>query len=91
MVADLTACPFCRQTEPVIRFGTNESGSGRCRCKDCNKTFTPKPNSRKTTTETEHKIARALQERLSIEATARLRKVAKKTIYKTLKKTAQPA
>ena len=86
MVADLTACPHCHQTETVIRFGTNESGSRRCRCKDSNKTFTPKPNSRKTTPEKEQQIERALQERLSIEATARLLKVAKKTIYKTLKK-----
>ncbi len=86
MVADLSACPHCHQTEPVIRFGTNESGSRRCRCKDCNKTFTPKPNSRKTTPETQQKIVRALEERLSIEAAARLLKVAKKTIYKTLKK-----
>jgi hypothetical protein len=91
MVADLIACPHCHQSETVIRFGTNESGSARCRCKDCNKTFTPKPNSRKTTPETEAKIERALQERLSIEATARLLQVAKKTIYKTLKKTNQPA
>ena len=86
MVADLTTCPHCHQAEPVIRFGTNESGSRRCRCKACNKTFTPKPNSRKTTPEKEQQIERALQEGLSIEATARLLKVAKKTIYKTLKK-----
>ena len=90
MVADLTACPYCHQAEPVIRFGTNESGSRRCRCKDCNKTFTPVSNSRKTTPEKEQQIERALQERLSIEATARLLKVAKKTIYKTLKKTLPP-
>ncbi len=63
MVADLSACPHCHQGEPVIRFGTNESGSGRCRCKDCNKTFTPKPNTRKTTPETERKIVRALHDR----------------------------
>jgi transposase-like protein len=87
MVADLTACPFCRQTEPVIRFATNQSGSARCRCKDGNKTFTPVSKSRKTTPEKEQQIERALQERLSIEATARLLKVAKKTIYRTLKKT----
>ena len=91
MVAALTSCPFCHQTEPVIRFGTNESGSARCRCKACNKTFTPQSRSRKTTPETEAKIERALQERLSIEATARLLKVAKKTIYKTLKKSATTA
>jgi transposase-like protein len=61
MVADLTACPFCRQTEPVIRFGTNQSGSARCRCKDGNKTFTPVSKSRKTTPEKEQQIERALR------------------------------
>ena len=86
MVAHVLACPFCQQTEPVARHGTNRGGTARCRCKDCNKTFTPQPNSRKTTPETEQKIVRALEERLSIEAAARLLKVAKKTIYKTLKK-----
>jgi transposase-like protein len=90
MVADLTACPFCHQTEPIIRSGTNQSGSARCRCKDCGKTFTPKSNSRKTPPEKEQQTERALQERLSIEATARLLRVAKKTIYKTLKKQTKP-
>jgi len=90
MVAQLTTCPYCQQTEPVVRHGTNRGGTARCRCKDCNKTFTPQPNSRKTTPETEAKILRALEERLSIEATARLLKVAKKTIYTTLKKRQQP-
>lgn len=45
---------------------------------------------RQTTPETEQNILRALKERLSIEATARLLKVAKKTIYRVLKKNAAP-
>ncbi len=77
MVVQLTAYPYCHQTEPVLRHGTNRGGTARCRCKDCNKTFTP---------QSEQKILRALEERLSIEATARLLKVAKKTIYTVLKK-----
>ena len=88
MVAHVVSCPHCQQTEPVIRFGTNRSGTARCRCKACNKTFTPQARSRKTTPETEAKILRALEERLSIEATARLLKVAKRTIYQALKKNA---
>ena len=95
MVAQAIACPHCQQTEPIVRHGTNRGGTARCRCKTCNKTFTPQPNSRKTTPETEAKILRALEERLSIEATARLLQVAKKTIYTVLKKkrhgTAHPA
>ncbi len=86
MVAHVVTCPYCHQAEPVIRFGTNRSGSARCRCKDCCKTFTPASKSRKITPDKERQIERALQERLSIEATARLLKVAKRTIYQVLKK-----
>ncbi len=91
MVAHVITCPFCQQAEPVVRHGTNRGGTARCRCKACNKTFTPQPNTRKTTPQTEEKIMRALEERLSIEATARLLKVAKKTIYQVLKKRQQSA
>jgi transposase-like protein len=83
MVAELTLCPHCHQADPVVRYGYNRGGTARCRCKDCKKIFTPKPNLRVTTPETQEKILRALSERLSIEAAARLLKVAKKTIYKT--------
>ena len=86
MILHAILCPHCLRPNAVVRHGTNRGGTARCRCKDCNKTFTPQPNTRKTTPETEEKIVRALEERLSIEAAARLLKVAKKTIYKTLKK-----
>jgi len=62
-------------------------GSARCRCKDCKKTFTPRPNSRAVTPEKEQRILAALSERLSIDAVARMLKVSKNTIYATLKKT----
>jgi transposase-like protein len=93
MVSELTvtSCPHCHQSESVVRYGYNRGGSAKCRCKVCNKIFTPKPNLRQTTPQTEQRILRALEERLSIEATARLLQVAKKTIYTVLKKNAAPA
>jgi transposase-like protein len=57
-----------------------------CQCEDCGKTFTPEPRSNRLSKEKEELIERALEERLSIEAIARLLKVAKKTVYKILKK-----
>jgi transposase-like protein len=90
MVADVVVCPLCQKAEPVVRYGYNRGGTARCKCQDCNKYFTPKPNPRVTTPEMEQKILAALEERLSIEATARMLKVAKKTIYKVLKKSQQP-
>lgn len=86
MVIETICCPFCQQAEPVVRFGYNRCGTARFRCKDCNKTFTPAPVSRAVTPEKEQRIIDALSERLSIEATARLLKVSKATIYKVLKK-----
>lgn len=84
-------CPLCHQVIPVYRWGTNESGTKRYRCTDCRKCFTHEPRSNRLTPEKELLIERALEERLSIEATARLLKVAKKTIYKVLKKTVSAA
>ena len=63
-------CPACGLSEPVIRHGTNRGGTARLRCKACSKTFTPKPNPRRVTEETEERIAQALQERLAITAIA---------------------
>ena len=86
MVADVTLCPFCQQAEPITRFGFNRGGTARCRRRACGKTFTPRPNPRRVTQETEAKILAAMSERLSVEAAARLLHVSKVTIYKTLKK-----
>ena len=87
MVSEVIPCPHCHQTDPVVRFGYNRCGSARCRCNECKKTFTPKPNSRAVTPEKEQRILAALSERLSIDAVARMLKVSKNTIYTTLKKT----
>jgi transposase-like protein len=90
MVATVISCPFCRRAEPVVRHGANRNGTARCRCKDCARTFTPDPRPRRVTGETEDKIMAALAERLSVEAVARLLRVGKPTIYKTLKKSGVP-
>ena len=86
MVAHLTVCPHCQKAEPVIRHGTNRGGTARCRCKDCNKTFTPVPSPRKTSPQREAQVLAALAERLSISAVARMFCMSRQTIYELLKK-----
>jgi transposase-like protein len=86
MYSHVPACPYCQKSATVVRFGYNRSGTYRCLCEDCNMTFTPEPRSNRLSKEKEELIERALEERLSIEAIARLLKVAKKTVYKVLKK-----
>jgi transposase-like protein len=91
MVAHLIACPHCHKTEPVIRHGTNRGGTARCRCKDCNKTFTPVPSPRKTSPQREAQVLAALSERLSISAVARMLAMSRQTIYDLLKKNGRAA
>lgn len=86
-LSETIACPHCHKPEPVVKFGHNRSGTARCRCNDCGRTFTPKPNPRAVTPEKEQRIRDALAERLSIDVIARLLHVSKTTIYTTFKKT----
>ena len=86
MVSETICCPHCSKAEAVVRHGYNRGGTARCRCKQCNKTFTPKPNPRTVTPQKEQSIRDALSERLSMDAIARLLHVSKTTIYNTLKK-----
>ena len=79
-------CPHCQQTKPVLYWGKNRGATQRRRCKDGNQTFTPKPGTNRISPRKEQRIERSLAERLSIEAIARLRHSAKKTIYKVQKK-----
>jgi transposase-like protein len=79
-------CPACHDNAPIIKFGTNHSGSARCRCKACGKTFTPSPNSRALTDDKEAQIERALAERVSQRGIARMLKVSRDTVRAVRKK-----
>ena len=85
MMIHATLCPNCNKPEAVIRHGTNRGGTARCRCKNCQKTFTPEPNPRKTSQATIEAVERALAERLSYRAIARSYKVGTQTIKKVAK------
>jgi transposase-like protein len=87
MITHAIICPFCHKAEAVLRHGTNRGGTARCRCKDCHKTFTPRPNPRQTSQATKEAVERALAERLSQRAIARCLKVS----YQTIRKVAQDA
>jgi transposase-like protein len=82
------SCPHCGNKKDVIKFGTNRSGTARCRClaQGCGRTFTPAPKSRSLTPEKEAAIARALAERVSQQGIARMLKVGRDTVRKVRKK-----
>ena len=87
MVTEVYSCPLCQQSEPVIRFGHNRSGTQRLRCQACRKIWTPQAKSRSLTPEKEAHILAALKERLSQRAIARTFGVSRDTIRELLKKT----
>jgi transposase-like protein len=91
MVTHVSLCPHCQAAEPVVRFGTNRSGTQRLWCKGCRKSFTPVPKARRVTPEKEAQIAALLRERLSQRAVARVLKVSRDTIRHTLKKRLYPS
>jgi transposase len=92
MVSEVYSCPLCQQSQPVIRFGHNRSGTQRLRCQACCKIWTPQAKSRSLTPEKEVHILAALTERLSQRAIARTFGVSRDTIRELLKKTpAEPA
>ena len=76
------SCPHCGNSKDVIRFGYNRSGTARCRCLACTRTFTPQPKSRRLTAEKEAAIERALSERLSQQGIARMLQVSRDTVRK---------
>ena len=83
------SCPRCDGTA-VIKFGTNRSGTPRCRCHGCGSTFTRNPKSRAMTPEREALIVGALKERISQLCIARALKVGRQTV-RAVRKKGRPA
>ena len=74
------SCPHCSNSRNVIKHGVNRSGTARCRCRECRKTFTPTPRNRTLTPDKEAAIERALGERIPQSGIARLFKVSRNTV-----------
>ena len=79
------SCPHCSAKE-VIRFGTNRSGTPRCRCRVCSRTFTLSPRTRALSPQKESIIQRALAERISQQGIARMLQVSRNTVRKVRQK-----
>jgi transposase-like protein len=79
-------CPSCSDTASVIRFGYNATGTARCRCKACGKTFTLNPTPTALSSEKQELIEKALAERISQRGIARTFKVSRLTIRQIRKK-----
>ena len=83
------ACPHC-QSRNVVKFGTNRSGTSRCRCHGCGRTFTLNPKNQALSPDKEAAILAALTERISQRGIARALKVGRQTI-RAVRKKGRPA
>jgi transposase-like protein len=80
------SCPHCHGSKNVINYGSNRSGTARCLCHDCKKTFTLLPKNRALSPENEAAIERALAERISQQGIARMFKVRRDTVRRVRQK-----
>ncbi len=80
------SCPHCSNQKEVIRFGYNRSGTPRCRCQACKKTFTLSPKSRTLSPEKQAAIEGALAERISQQGIARMLRVSRNTVRQIRKR-----
>ena len=80
------SCPHCGNHKEVIRFGYNRSGTPRCRCQVCKKTFTLSPKSRTLSPQKQAAIQGALAERISQQGIARMLQVSHNTVRQIRKK-----
>jgi transposase-like protein len=46
LTCQAAACPHCHQAEDQVEAGLNPTGSQRCRCLRCGRSYTPKPSRR---------------------------------------------
>ena len=86
MITYTIACPHCKQTEPIVKYGKTGAQTQRAKCKDCDKTFSINPKSRVVTPEKTEAILRQLEERTTIRGICRALKCGPQTVYATLKK-----
>jgi transposase-like protein len=86
MVTISIPCPYCPQTEPVIKHGVTAAGSQRLEGKACDKTFTPHPIVRTVTPQKEAQILAHFEERTSIRGICRVVGCSPNTVYAVLKK-----
>jgi transposase-like protein len=86
MYSECENCPTCQSQKAVVYWGKNRNGTRRFKCRACVKTFTPKPGTNRISPEKERLIQSLLEERMSIEAIARVARCAKRTAYNILKK-----
>jgi transposase-like protein len=79
-------CPKCKKAENQIGFGKNRSGTKRCKCKECNITYTLEPKSIAYPEEVRNEAIKTYFSGVSGRGVGRLHGFNKANVYNWIKK-----
>ena len=79
-------CPKCNSIENQANFGFNKSGTQRCKCKDCNITYTLEPRQRAYSEEVRQDAIRTYYSGVSGRGVGKLKGFSKANVYNWIKK-----
>ena len=81
------SCPKCGKAENQVNDGKNRSGTQRCKCKDCNITYTLNPKSLAYSEEVRNDAIKTYYSGVSGRGVGRLMGMSKANVYNWIKKT----
>lgn len=80
-------CPKCGKAENQIRVGYNRSGTQRCKCKDCNVSYTLDPKKHEYPEETKALAIKMYYSGVSGRGVGKILGMNKANVYNWIKKT----
>ncbi|MCM1508647.1 MAG: hypothetical protein NC177_16175 [Ruminococcus flavefaciens] len=80
-------CPKCGKSENQIRVGYNRSGTQRCKCKDCNVSYTLDPKKHEYPEETKALAIKMYYSGVSGRGVGKILGMNKANVYNWIKKT----
>ena len=80
-------CPKCKDAENQTNYGYNRSGTQRCKCKECGKTYTLEPKSRAYSEEVRQNAIKTYYSGVSGRGVGKLLGMNKANVYNWIKKT----
>jgi len=80
-------CPKCENADNQSKFGLNKSGTQRCKCNECGKTYTLEPKNRAYSEEVRERAIKTYYSGVSGRGVGKLLGINKANVYNWIKKT----
>jgi len=85
-ISDEKRCPRCGRIENQIKAGKNRSGTQRCKCKECNISYTINPKKREYSEETKQLALKIYYSGVSGRGVGKILHMSKANVYNWIKK-----